>query len=182
MAGARLDRRCILAPRARLDRDLAMRRLLRGGKSRRLNLSLDDEIAPGLGVNERRAIGECRARVDDGRGFGDVDQHAVGNIFGFRFARRHDCGDRFADKFDETGSQDRLRHWNVVELMQRRRDRLHRRKVGRREHNRVVGYRDFFDFARSNGAAHKSDPMDSRQIGGEAATTGEQSRVLQPAD
>ena len=103
MAGARLDRRGILAPRTCLDRDLAMRRLLRGGKSRRLDLSLNDEISRGLGVNRRRVIGERRARVDHGRGFGNVHQNVLGHIFGFRFARRHDRGDRFADEPHDAG-------------------------------------------------------------------------------
>ena len=100
---------------------MAMRRLLRGGKSRRLDLSLNDEISRGLGVNRRRVIGDRGARVDHRRGFGNVHQHVLGDIFGFRFARRHDRGDRLADEAHDAGGQDRLRYRNVAELMQRRR-------------------------------------------------------------
>ena len=75
-----------------------MRRALCGGKSGRLHLSFDDDVARDLRMHERRAILDRRTRIDDGCGFADVDRHAVGNIFGLRFAQSDGRSDGFADK------------------------------------------------------------------------------------
>jgi len=60
-----------------------MRARVRGGKARRLHLAFDTQIAGGLRMNLRRAVGERRARVDDGRRFADRDGDVVGDVFGF---------------------------------------------------------------------------------------------------
>ena len=122
------------------------------------------------------------ARIDHRRRLLDLDLDLIGDVLGLLPGRRHHGRDRLADEAHDTGRQHRLADRHIVELVQHRPDRLHRRKVGGRDHRRACGRIDPHDPPGRDRAAHEAHPAGRRQVAGEAALAGDQGRVLDPAD
>jgi hypothetical protein len=66
--------------------------------------------------------------------------------------------------------------------MQHRQNFLHTREIGGGDHHGVLRRVDLGEFSGGDRAAHEAHPMGGGQIGGEAASPGDQCRVFQPAD
>ena len=180
MRGARLQRQGILPVRSNVDPDTSVRRgrgrVERGG----LHPSFDDDIAGRLGMDRRSAGRQRRTRIDDGRHRFDLDLDKIGDVLGLLPRRRDHRRDRLADEAHDILRQHRLADRHVVELVQHRLDRLHRREVGSRNDRRAGRCGNPHDPAGGQRAPDKADPARRRQVAGEPALAGHQGWVLDP--
>ena len=100
VAAARLERHGVLPARA--DVDLDHRRGIgdRLGEALGLDLALDQDVAGGMGMNERRAGRERGIDIDHGVLGIDVDEDLLGDVLRLLAARRDHGRDRLAGEGD----------------------------------------------------------------------------------
>jgi hypothetical protein len=119
--------------------------------------------------------------IHEGRRFLNLDGDAVGQVLGGLAAISHHGRDRLAGKAHHFTRQDRLGDRGIFELVEHRDDRAQRGDFRGCHHHHALRRQHPHVAARRNRTAHEPHPLGGRQVAGEAALSGHQCRVFDPA-
>ena len=118
----------------------------------------------------------------DRQRFLDLDLDQIGEVLGCFPRGRDDRGDRLADETHHLRRQHRLDDRHVVELVQHRPQRLHRREVGGGDDHSPFRLDDADDAPRRHRAPDEAHPQRGGEVAGEPPQAGHQHVILDPTE